>query len=102
VTTSRGHVAEAIDWQLPQNVTPNEIIHLSSSTSYGFLNRHSGYLKNVAYTENEVNELGDEAETAPPQARRARREAHEDDKFDDQYYMYVLCTYLTHLKNQSN
>ncbi|KAJ7763147.1 SHQ1 protein-domain-containing protein [Mycena maculata] len=55
--------------------------------TYGFLNLHSGYFKHVSHTENEVNELGPDAETCPVQERRARRWKHEDEKWDEEHYM---------------
>ena len=39
------------------------------------------------YTENEVNELGDEAEVCTKDERRSRRVNHEDEKFDEEHYM---------------
>lgn len=46
------------------------------------------------YTENEVNELGDEAEICTKDERRSRRVNHEDEKFDEEHYMlnvFFLC-----------
>jgi len=54
---------------------------------YGFLDMHSGYFKHVTYTENEVNELGSDAESCPVSHRRERRLNHENDKWDEEYYM---------------
>ena len=48
---------------------------------------HSGYFRHVAHTENEVNELGIDAETCSPEERRARRLKHEDEKWDEEHYM---------------
>jgi protein SHQ1 len=48
---------------------------------------HSGYFKHVTHTENEVNELGADAETCMTAERRRRRLKHEDDKWDEEYYM---------------
>lgn len=48
---------------------------------------YSGYLKHVAHTENEVNELGQDAETCFVEDRRNRRLKHEDEKWDEEYYM---------------
>jgi protein SHQ1 len=51
---------------------------------------HSGYLRHVAHTENEVNELGDEAETCTQADRRARRLKHENEKGDPEHYLSVF------------
>ncbi|KAK0459575.1 SHQ1 protein-domain-containing protein [Desarmillaria tabescens] len=74
------------DWQMPQTV-PDLLPPLHLSTSYGFLNRHSGYFVHVTHTENEVNELGAEAEQLSSEERRHIRIQHEDDKWDEEYYM---------------
>ncbi|KAK0197257.1 SHQ1 protein-domain-containing protein [Armillaria mellea] len=74
------------DWQIPQTV-PDLLPSLHLSTSYGFLNRHSGYFVHVTHTENEVNELGAEAEQLSPEERHHKRIEHEDDKWDEEYYM---------------
>lgn len=50
---------------------------------------HTGYFRHVAHTENEVNELGPDAETLPEDERRTRRLAHEEAKWDEEHYMYV-------------
>ncbi|KAG7452655.1 SHQ1-domain-containing protein [Guyanagaster necrorhizus] len=74
------------DWQIPQSV-PDPLPPLHLSTSYGFLNRHSGFFVHVTHTENEVNELGAEVEQLSPEERRHKRIQHEDDKWDEEYYM---------------
>ncbi|KAK0210604.1 SHQ1 protein-domain-containing protein [Desarmillaria ectypa] len=74
------------DWQIPQTV-PDLLPPLHLSTSYGFLNRHSGYFVHVTHTENEVNELGAEAEQLSPEERRHKRIQHEDDKWNEEHYM---------------
>jgi protein SHQ1 len=57
---------------------------------YGFLNSHSGYFKHAGSSENEVNELGGgDAETISDEGRRQRREAHEEEKWDAQYYVFA-------------
>jgi len=48
---------------------------------------HSGFLNHATYTENEVNELGDEAEICTKAERRERRVKREDEKFDEEHYM---------------
>jgi protein SHQ1 len=81
-------VAAENDWQLPQQLPdPLPPLHLSAERPYGFLDLHSGYLKHVAYTENEVNELGPDAETCPVEERRRKREEHENKKWDEEHYM---------------
>ncbi|KAK2460574.1 hypothetical protein APHAL10511_007044 [Amanita phalloides] len=74
------------DWQLPQ-VPDTSNMDLSSQKYYGFLNLHNGYFRHVTHTENEVNELGGEAEVCHVDDRRKRRIEHEDQKFDPEYYM---------------
>ena len=51
---------------------------------------HSGYLCHVKYTENEVNDLGVDAESCTPQERRLLRLKREENKWDEEYYMYVF------------
>ncbi|KAJ7708286.1 SHQ1 protein-domain-containing protein [Mycena rosella] len=75
------------DWQIPQEVPSDPVITTTLNQSYGFLNLHSGYFKHVAHTENEVNELGSDAEIITPQERRVRRWKHEDEKWDEEHYM---------------
>ncbi|TFK42945.1 SHQ1 protein-domain-containing protein [Crucibulum laeve] len=74
------------DWQLPQEV-PQPAFNISAQKHYGFLDMHSGYFKHVTHTENEVNELGGEAETCTLKERRQKRIKHEDEKWDEEYYM---------------
>lgn len=61
----------------------------SVNRQYGFMSLHSGYFQHVAHTENEVNELGSDAETCPPDERRSKRLKHEDSRWDEEHYMYV-------------
>ncbi|KAF5358354.1 hypothetical protein D9756_001892 [Leucocoprinus leucothites] len=76
------------DWQLPQCLPEGAPpLETSLQKHYGFLNAHHGYFRHVTHTENEVNELGDSAETLSPSARRQRRIQHENDKWDEEYYM---------------
>ncbi|CAA7265397.1 unnamed protein product [Cyclocybe aegerita] len=76
------------DWQLPQEVpAPLPPLKASRQAHYGFLDMHSGYLKHATHTENEVNELGDDAEVCNMEERRARRLKHEDEKWDEEHYM---------------
>jgi protein SHQ1 len=60
---------------------------MSLQAQYGFLDMHSGYLNHATHTENEVNELGDDAEICTKAERRRRRLKHEDEKFDEEHYM---------------
>lgn len=48
---------------------------------------HSEYFRHVSHMENEVNELGADAEFCSPDERRKRRVMHEDEKFDGEHYM---------------
>jgi protein SHQ1 len=48
---------------------------------------HSGYLKHATHTENEINELGDDAESCSRAERTRRRLKHEDEKWDEEHYM---------------
>ncbi|KAL1680813.1 SHQ1 protein-domain-containing protein [Schizophyllum commune] len=80
--------AEENEWQYPQTVPePLDSLNIKPEKPYGFLNMYSGYLTHVALTENEVNELGADAETMTPQMRRERRIAHENEKWDEEHYM---------------
>ncbi|THH08268.1 hypothetical protein EW146_g9049, partial [Bondarzewia mesenterica] len=76
------------DWQLPQSVPePLPSLHTTREKPYGFLDAYTGYFRHVSDTENEVNELGPDAETVPPIERRALRVAHENAKWDEEHYM---------------
>jgi protein SHQ1 len=78
-------LASECDWQLPQELP--ELLSASLQAQYGFLNMHSGYLKHATHTENEINELGDDAETCSRAERTLRRLKHEDEKWDEEHYM---------------
>ena len=56
---------------------------------YVFLDPYTGYFRLVAHTENEINELSEDAEMILPSERRKRRIAHEEQKWDKEHYMYV-------------
>ncbi|EMD38592.1 hypothetical protein CERSUDRAFT_153557 [Gelatoporia subvermispora B] len=80
--------AAANDWQLPQQVPePLPTLHTSPEHRYGFLDMHTGYFRHVEHTENEINELGTDAETCPPEERRRRRLRHEEEKWDEEHYI---------------
>ncbi|EPQ58433.1 SHQ1-domain-containing protein [Gloeophyllum trabeum ATCC 11539] len=84
----KGRLAAENDWHLPQTV-PEPLPPLETSTKrpYGFLNMYSGYFVHVEHTENEVNELGGDAETCLPHERRRRRIKHEEEKWDEEHYI---------------
>ena len=48
---------------------------------------YSGYFSHVSHTENEVNELGPDADARTPFGRRRLREKHEEEKWDEEHYM---------------
>ncbi|TCD62289.1 hypothetical protein EIP91_007085 [Steccherinum ochraceum] len=48
---------------------------------------HSGYFRHVQYTENEVNDLGADAETCSAGERRLQRLKREEEKWDEEHYM---------------
>jgi protein SHQ1 len=76
------------DWRLPQTVsveTPSTIT--TAKRGYGFLEMHNNYFRHAVQTPNEVNELGELAETASAVMRLQIRTAHEDAKWDEEYYM---------------
>lgn len=76
------------DWQLLQRVPEeNQSLETSLQKYYGFLDAHSGYFRHVVHTENEINELGPDAETCLPGERRRRRTQHENEKWDEEHYM---------------
>ncbi|CDO70721.1 hypothetical protein BN946_scf184798.g36 [Trametes cinnabarina] len=90
LTLEQQEILEAAenDWQLPQKVPePLPALQTSAGRRYGFLDMHSGYFNHVEHSENEVNELGADAETCPPQERRERRLKHEEQKWDEEHYM---------------
>ena len=51
---------------------------------------YTGYFNHVSHTENEVNELGSDAEKLSAYERRERRIKHENEKWDEDHYMCVL------------
>ncbi|KAG8764208.1 hypothetical protein FRC11_000062 [Ceratobasidium sp. 423] len=79
------------DWQIDQVAPDDEVsdVGVSASTraAYGFLDLHTGYFVNVVHTENEVNELGAEAENSTITRRRQLREASEEAKWDEEHYI---------------
>ena len=84
-------LAAANSWTIPQTLPdPLPALETSLRKPYGFLNAYTGYLLHVGTTENEINELGVDAETLSPSERRIRRLRHEESKWDPEYYMYVM------------
>ncbi|KAF9519902.1 hypothetical protein BS47DRAFT_1374939 [Hydnum rufescens UP504] len=83
--------AERNDWHLPQTVPSDDPGQSTFATSaqrrYGFLDAYSGFFKYAGEHENEVNELGRLAETASDSVRTEMRVAHEDKKWDEEYYI---------------
>lgn len=76
------------DWQLPQTVPESDPpLKLGPDVQYGFLDMYTGYFRNVGHTENEVNELGGDAERILPAQRRTLRREHENKKWDEEHYM---------------
>jgi hypothetical protein len=59
----------------------------TGNREYGFLEMHKNYFRYAGQTPNEVNELGELAETASDAVRLQLRTAHEDGKWDEEYYM---------------
>jgi protein SHQ1 len=83
-------IAAANAWTIPQTVPdPLPALETSRQKPYGFLNAYTGYFLHVGTTENEINELGVDAETLSSSERRIRRLRHEESKWDPEYYMYV-------------
>jgi protein SHQ1 len=83
-------IAAANDWTVPQTIPDTlPVLETSLHKPYGFLNAYTGYFIHVANTENEINELGADAETLTLSERRIRRLKREDEKWDPEYYMYV-------------
>ena len=91
-----GYVAAENDWQLPQ-AFPEPLPRLRTTPEYryGFLDMHTGYFRHVEHTENEINELGGDAETCAPYERRRRRLKHENEKWDEEYYMQAYHPCMT-------
>ncbi|KAF8334055.1 uncharacterized protein EI90DRAFT_3145046 [Cantharellus anzutake] len=80
--------AAANDWHYPApEATEDPTITLSIKNQYGFLDAYSGFFKLSSQTGNDVNELGDLAETIAPSVRTEMRLAHEDEKWDEEYYI---------------
>lgn len=89
VPANCSYLAAENDWQVPQAVPEVETGFHSSRRYYGFLNKYTGYFMHVAHTENEINELGSNAESCDPDVRRKLRIMHEDAKWDEEHYMFV-------------
>ncbi|CAK5264945.1 unnamed protein product [Mycena citricolor] len=70
--------------QVPSDDYP---ISMTLTHPYGFLSRYGGYFKHAQHTENEINELGGQAETLSLRERRSRRVQHENAKWDEEHYM---------------
>ncbi|QRV86228.1 box H/ACA snoRNP assembly protein SHQ1 [Ceratobasidium sp. AG-Ba] len=77
------------DWQIEQNAPDEDLdsLNLSTNTAYGFLDLHTKYFIHVTSTENEVNELGAEAENSTIARRRELRQANEEKKWDEEHYL---------------
>ncbi|TBU32244.1 SHQ1-domain-containing protein [Dichomitus squalens] len=107
LTLEQREILEAAenDWQLPQSI-PEVLppLRTTAEQRYGFLNTHSGYFRHAEHTENEVNELRADAETSTPEERRQKRLKHEDEKWDEEYYMadYVDDEYIRELISWPN
>jgi protein SHQ1 len=81
-------IAGANEWTIPQTVPdPLPVLETSRQKPYGFLNAYTGYFLYVGTTENEINELGADAETLSPSERRIHRLRHEESKWDPEHYM---------------
>lgn len=50
---------------------------------------YTGFFRHVGLSGNEVNELGEDSETMSESERRTRRIAHEEQKWDEEHYMYA-------------
>ncbi|KAG8718613.1 hypothetical protein FRC08_004806 [Ceratobasidium sp. 394] len=75
------------DWQIEQTVPDEDLDSPRLSTAYGFLDLHTGYFAHVTSVENEVNELGAEAENATLERRQELREINEENKWDEEHYL---------------
>lgn len=94
---SRPSLAAENDWHLPQqipDISDSPSINVSTERRYGFLDAYTGYFSHVGLTENEVNELGSDVERLSPEERRSKRLKHEDEKWDEDYYMSVILTFF--------
>ncbi|KAH8833533.1 SHQ1 protein-domain-containing protein [Flagelloscypha sp. PMI_526] len=60
---------------------------LRNEKPYGFLDKYSGYFEHVGHSENEVNDLGTDAEMLRKKDRHKRRRIREDKKWDEEHYM---------------
>ena len=90
ILLAQGALATAAenDWQLPQAVPESDTAPgLTVENYYGFLSRHKGYFLNVQHTDNEVNELGPDAEQCLPPHRRPLRIKRENVKWDPDHYL---------------
>lgn len=89
VPANHAYIAAENNWQVPQTVPEAEAELQSSRRYYGFLNKYTGYFMHVAHTENEINELGQNAESCDLDERRNLRITHENAKWDEEHYMFV-------------
>lgn len=83
------HLAAENDWQLLQTVPETAPGLHPSGRYYGFLNKYTGYFMHVSHTENEINELGENAESCDLDKRRNLRIMHENAKWNEEHYMFV-------------
>jgi len=83
--------AEKSGWIFPQALPTDDLGQSAIATSvrrhYGFLDAYSGFFRYAGEYENEVNELGSLAETASDVVRTEMRVVHEDEKWDEEYYI---------------
>lgn len=94
IPTNRLILAAQDDWQIPQTVPEAAPGTHLCKRYYGFLNKYTGYFMHVAHTENEINELGQNAESCDLDERRNLRIMHENEKWDEEHYMFVGSHYL--------
>ncbi|ORX94063.1 SHQ1-domain-containing protein [Basidiobolus meristosporus CBS 931.73] len=76
------------DWSLPQELAQPVSEVAITKFPYGFNKAYSEFFTHVHETANEINDLL-EPENCSMEIRRRERIDCEDDKFDEDYYMYV-------------
>ncbi|KAH9989771.1 SHQ1 protein-domain-containing protein [Russula vinacea] len=84
---------------VPESPDPLPPLETSRQKPYGFLNAYTGYFLHVGTTENEINELGVDAETLIPSERRIRRLRHEESKWDPGHYIRPSVVVFTEAEN---
>ncbi|KAI8928564.1 SHQ1 protein-domain-containing protein [Entophlyctis helioformis] len=78
---------QEIDWNYPQQIP--EPLNMLSGAKYGFNNQYSGFAASIHQVAHEVLDVVD-LDQSTPESRRQDRIAFEDDKFDEEHYIFDM------------